>query len=64
MPPFPLQPPVTLLINPLINVDLSACKDDVFPQPDVLVNIARLVEILEKSTDPRFTKFAAQFYVG
>lgn len=58
--PFPLQPPVTLLINALINVDLATCKEDSFPPSDPLVNITRLVEILDKSTDLKFIKLGAK----
>lgn len=51
LPPFPLQPPITFVINALINMDLSASKDDAFPPSDPLCNVRRLVEILDKSID-------------
>lgn len=54
---FPLQSPVTLLINALINMDLSGIRDDA---SEPLANLARLVEILDKSTDPVFTKLGAK----
>ncbi|KAF8534517.1 guanine nucleotide exchange factor synembryn-domain-containing protein [Trichophaea hybrida] len=59
LPPFPLRPPIALIINALLNMDLSACKHDAFPPSEPLQNITRLVEILEKSIDPKYTKLGA-----
>jgi hypothetical protein len=58
--PFPLQPPITLVINALLNMDLSACKHDAFPPSDPLCNITRLVEILDKAIDPKYTKIGTK----
>ena len=58
--PFPLRPPITSVINALLNVDLLACKDEVFPPPDRLRNIKRLVEILDKSINPEYTKLSSE----
>jgi len=56
LPPFPLQPPITLLINAILNMDLAGCKEDVFPTSDPLYNVKRLVHILNKSIDAKHTK--------
>jgi hypothetical protein len=51
-----LQPPITLVINALLNLNLSNCKEIVFPASDPLCNTKRLAEILDKATDSRFVK--------
>jgi hypothetical protein len=56
LPPFPLQPPITLIINAILNMDLAGCKEDVFPTSDPLYNVKRLVHILNKSIDAKYTK--------
>ena len=58
--PFPLRPPITSVINTLLNVDLLACKDEVFPPSDRLRNIKRLVEILDKSVNPEHTRLSSK----
>jgi hypothetical protein len=37
-------------------MDFSACKDGAFPVSDPLCNVKRLVEILDKSIDAKYTK--------
>jgi hypothetical protein len=57
--PFPLQPPLTNILNAVVGVGLSACKDAAFPPEDPLLHVSRLVDILDKAIDPKFTKLGA-----
>ncbi|KAL7266608.1 hypothetical protein RUND412_010840 [Rhizina undulata] len=51
----PIQPPVTYLINALLNIGLSSCVAHAFPLFDNLCNVTKLIEILDLSTDERYT---------
>jgi len=39
-----------------VGVGLSACKDAAFPPDDPLLHVSKLVDILDKAIDPKFTK--------
>ncbi|KAI5809271.1 guanine nucleotide exchange factor [Pyronema omphalodes] len=58
--PFPLRPPITNLINALLNIDLTKCQDSDFPPELRLISTEKLIEVLDKSIDPQFTKLGAK----
>ncbi|KAI5803745.1 guanine nucleotide exchange factor [Geopyxis carbonaria] len=59
LPTFPLQPPVSSIINALLGADLLVSNTLAFPAENETIHMERLVEILDKSIDPKFTKIGA-----
>jgi len=57
--PFPLQPPLTNILNAVVGVGMSACKDAAFPPESPLLHVTKLVDILDKAINPKFTKLGA-----
>lgn len=47
LPSPPLQPPITYLVNSLLNLDLEAGNKPLFPNSDPQCNANRLISILE-----------------
>lgn len=56
---FPLQPPLSNILNAMVGARLSACKYAAFPPEDPLLHVKKLVDILDKAIDPKFTKLGA-----